>query len=171
MVQQNVNFKYGETINYNGKSARIVSQNLTGSYLRIEVDGKIITVDKNDLFGMNKSAISGLDRQIEVYDEQIKENKNLIKYYNEIWYTAKSGIKEARNKMASLLDSIGVTNAFQITNAEHKKEYAALRKERCDARMTQISASANILSTANDTVSLALHKGDLQSRQLLFGLA
>ena len=73
--------------------------------------------------------------------------------------------------MASLLDSIGVTNAFQITNAEHKKEYAALRKERCDARMTQISASANILSTANDTVSLALHKGDLQSRQLLFGLA
>ncbi len=163
---QYISFKYGDTVNYNGQEAKIVSHNQSGNFLRIEVDGKIITVDKNDLFGMNTDYESDYDRQVANYNERIEENKNKIEHFQQLWYAAKDSIKLAREKIDNLFDSLGVTNVSQITNADKKKEYKSLKQERYDARMTQIRASADIIGTANDTVSLAINKGNLQNQQL-----
>lgn len=163
---QYISFKYGDTVKYNGQEAKIVSHNQSGNFLRIEVDGKIITVDKNDLFGMNTDYESDYDRQVANYNERIEENKNKIEHFQQLWYAAKDSIKLAREKIDNLFDSLGVTNVSQITNADKKKEYKSLKQERYDARMTQIRASADIIGTANDTVSLAINKGNLQNQQL-----
>lgn len=168
---QYISFKYGDTVNYNGQEAKIVSHNQSGNFLRIEVDGKIITVDKNDLFGMNTDYESDYDRQVANYNERIEENKNKIEHFQQLWYAAKDSIKLAREKIDNLFDSLGVTNVSQITNADKKKEYKSLKQERYDARMIQIRASADIIGTANDTVSLAIDRGNLQNQHLLFGIA
>ena len=166
-----ITFKYGETVNYQGNEAKVVSHNTSGDYLRIETeDGKIIVVNKNDLFGINSSPDSpetGIASRVSYYDEQIEENKSFIEKCQQLWYMAKEGIKRTKGKMNSYLASLGITHAFQLTNTNQKKEYNAMRTEYSDYRFEQIRASADILHTVNATVSLAIDKGNLQNIQLL----
>lgn len=166
-----ITFKYGETVNYKGNPAEVVFA--TGLCDKITIrleDGTVIGVDKNDLFGMNrdKDVETSLDKRIEYYTKEIEENKNFIKVCQEIWADANENIKEMKNKMATYLSSLGLSHAFQITEASQKKEYKAMRNECSDYKMAQIRASADILNTAHDTGSMALARGDIQNQQLLF---
>lgn len=169
-----ITFKYGETVNYQGNEAKVVSHNTSGDYLRIETEnGKIIVVNKNDLFGINSSPDSpetGIASRVSYYDEQIEENKNFINLCQQIWENAKAGIKTTKEKMRSFLASLDITHAYQIQNAAQKKEYKAMRAECSDFRSQQIRASADILHAAHETGSFASDKGNLLN-QSIFGLA
>lgn len=166
-----ITFKYGETVNYQGNEAKVVSHNTSGDYLRIETEnGKIIVVNKNDLFGINSSPETGIASRVSYYDEQIEENKNFINLCQQRWNDAKEGIKNTKEKMRSFLASLDITHAYQIQNAAQKKEYKSMSAECSDLRGIQIRSSADILHTANETGSLVLDKGNWLN-QSIFGLA
>lgn len=166
-----ITFKYGETVNYQGNEAKVVSHNTSGDYLRIETeDGKIIVVNKNDLFGINSNLETSIASRVSYYDEQIEKNKNFINLCQQIWNDAKEGIKTIKEKMRSFLASLDITHAYQIQNAAQKKEYKSMSAECSDLRGIQIRSSADILHTANKTGSLVLDKGNLLN-QSIFGLA
>ncbi len=168
MTSYNVTFKYGEEVNYDGKSAEVVFASPYCDKITIKLeDGTFVSVNKNDLFGMNNNVQSDIETRMNSYDEQIAENKSFIKECQQLWASAKEGIKRSKEEMNSYLASLGVTHAFQLTNADQKKEYKAMRAECSDFRSQQIRASADILHTANATVSLAIDKGNLQNIQLL----
>lgn len=169
-----ITFKYGETVNYQGNEAKVVSHNTSGDYLRIETeDGKIIVVNKNDLFGINSSPDSpetGIASRVSYYDEQIEKNKNFINLCQQRWNDAKEGIKTIKEKMRLFLALLDITHANQIQNAAQKKEYKSMSAECSDLRGIQIRSSADILHTANETGSLVLDKGNWLN-QSIFGLA
>lgn len=166
MTSYNVTFKYGEKVNYDGKVAEVVFASSYSDKITIKLeDGTFLSVNKNDLFGMNNNVQSDIEARLASYDEQIAKNKSFIKECQQLWTSAKEGIKKTKNEMNSYLASLGVTHAFQITNADQKKEYKAMRAKCSDFRSEQIRASANILHTANDTVSSVIDKGNLQNIQ------
>ena len=168
MTSYNVTFKYGEKVNYDGKAAEVVFASSYSDKITIKLeDGTFVSVDKNDLFGMNNNVQPDIKACLDSYDEQIAENKSFIKECQQLWTSAKEGIRKTKDEMNSYLASLGVTHAFQITNADQKKEYKAMRAECSDFRSEQIRASADILHTANATVSLAIDKGNMQNMQLL----
>ena len=168
MVLQ-ANFQNGETVNYNGKSATVCSAPIAGASITIEVDGQIIRVDKNDLFGMNKDLKENttlLDSQIEGCDKQIEENKSIIAKCNILWDAAKKEIKSIRSQMSALLSSFGAATVSQLDDAG-KAQYKALREDRVSQRQVQIRASSDIMSAAINTSSVCSYKQDLVHTKML----
>ena len=163
-------FNTGETINYNGKEAKIDSSYSYSSQIRIEVDGKIVTVDRNDLFGMNKNR-PDFEEQIAACDEQIEANKERIKNCDLIWNTAKRTITSCRDQMWALLSKAGVQSFSQITDEEVRAQYAELYGQKGDARSLQIRAVSDTINAANNTASVAIDKMHLVNQQYVFGLA
>ena len=164
MVLQ-ANFQQGETVLYNGKFATACEAPFAGSTLTIEVDGKCISVDKNDLFGMNKDYTqNALDRHITQCDEQIAENKSIIKEANARWDLAKEQIKFLRGQMNSLLRSFGATTVGELGEAE-QAQYKALRADRMSQRSVQIRATSDIMSAAINTASVASSKQNFLNAQ------
>ena len=152
MVLQ-ANFQTGEIVNYDGKLAKVCDTGFGTSTITIEVDGKCISVDKNDLFGMNENleTSSVLDNQIANCDEQIEDN---------LWQQAKDEIKSLRNQMQALLSSFGVSLVTQL-DEPNKAQYKALRAERVNQRLVQIRATSDIMTAAHNTASVASYKQDL----------
>ena len=170
MVLQ-ANFQTGETLNYNGKQATVCDTGFGTSTITIEVDGKCISVDKNDLFGMNNDLqnTSILDSQIESCDEQIAKNKSIIENSKQLWNNAKEEIKSLRNQMQMILNSFGVSLVTQLDDA-NKAQYNALRSQRVNQRLVQIRATSDIMTAAHSTASAASYKQDLTNTKA-FGLA
>ena len=163
-------FNTGEIIKYQGKEARVVSSHSYSSQITIEVDGKMITVNRNDLFGMNDIR-PDFEGQIAQYDEQIEKNKEQIKLSDAIWNAAKQTIKTCRDQMWSLLSDAGVKSYSQITDAEVRAQYAELYEQKGGARSAQIKAVSDIIHASNNTASVAIDKMNLTNQQYVFGLA
>lgn len=161
------NFKNGETVNYNGKEATVVNTHSYSNYLTILVDGKQITVEKNDLFGMNKSN-KHFDRLIDSCDEQIAKNKSIINDAKLNWAAAVNTIKSCREQMHGILKSSGVSTFSQITNDEQRAQYLKLKNDRGDARSVQIRASADIINAAHSVGSAALSKMNFLNQQAIY---
>ena len=170
-MSTSINFKAGEHVLFNGKSAIVKESHSYSEFVTVVVDGKEYTVNKNDLFGMNNSKNDYFfDRQISAYDKQIQQNKEIISEQNTLWALASAKIKNCRQQMASILRSAGVSVASKIDDETQKAQYYALRDNRRDARSVQIRATSEIISASNSTASAALGKMNVTNQKALFGL-
>ena len=163
------NYQTGEHVNYNGRDAVVISNNYSSRSITIEVDGKRITVDRNDLFGMNKdisssyydSQIANLDKSIEKKQAQIEENKTL-------WSIATKKIHDCRLLMRSILNEFGVSSFKQLTDENAKKQYSLAMTDKTSARSVQIGASSDIISDAHSAGSDILYRGTLLNEQSIY---
>jgi len=168
-VGATVNFQNGEKVNFNGREATVISGHSYSNKITIQVDGKLITVDKNDLFGMKKTTKEPEDfyaKAINSCDEQIEHNKDIIETYKELWADAKAKIRECRNKMGSILKENRVSKFNQLDEGQ-KAIYMSFKSDKSAARATQIRATAGIISAAHSTASEAGYKHTLINEQYI----
>ena len=167
----NLDFKIGEQVYFNGQKALVSEAHFYSDTVKIIINGKEYSVNKNDLFGMNNNKNEYyFDRQIDYYNEQISQNKERIEEQNTLWARAKDKIKSCRQQMASILHLAGVSIASQINDEIQKAQYYALRDSRMDARLEQIRATAEIMNAANNTATLAFNKMNISHQKSFFGL-
>ena len=159
-----IHFKTGETINYNGQKAVVVEAHSYSSYITIEVNGEKITVDRNDLFGMN-NAKNYYDERIADCDERIERNWGIIKLAEKVYDACANVIKACRKGMARILAELNVKSADNITDISKRKEYLSLSDEKAYNKVLKNRASADIMSAAIDTGSVCSTKMNLINQQ------
>ena len=154
---------------YNGQVATIVAHTPNSQFITIEVNGVKISVNKNDLFGMNnlEEVNKYYDEQIAYYDEQMKKNEETIDANKSLWTACKNAIREGKQLLASILNELGVQDFSQITDKEQKQRYQDTVAKNSTARSTQLRATSDIISAANDTCSCATSKINLVNQQYI----
>lgn len=162
-----IHFNAGEKINYKGENAVVVSDNFGSSSITICVDGKQISVDRNDLFGMNKDN-SYFQKRIAQCDARIAKFQKTIDFFNKLWSAAKEAAKDCRRQMASILSAFKATNYKQIDDKEQRDAYLALMGQNYDAKRTMNRASSSVISAAIDAGSECFAKGNLLNQQALY---
>ena len=145
---------------YNGQVATIIAHTPNSQFITIEVNGNKISVNKNDLFGMNKleEVNKYYDEQIAYYDEQMKKNEETINANESLWTACKNAIREGKQMMDSILDNLGVQDFSQITDKVQKQRYQDLVDKNSTARTQQLGAVAAIFHAAISTGSAASGK-------------
>lgn len=159
-------FETGETINYNGQKAVVVESHSYLSYITIEVNGKRISVDRNDLFGMNDMK-KYYDDRMDYCDKRIARNWEIIKQSEKEYDFGSELIKKCRNGMARILADLKVKSVDEITDASKRKEYLSLSDQKAFAKTLKNSASSSIMSAAIDTGSVCTEKMNLINQQAL----
>lgn len=164
---RNLSFlKPGDTVNYLGKQGKFLGENYSGSGIKIVIDGKVVVVDPNDLFGMNEKI--DFSSQIALYDKEIEENKTIIKENKTLWEAAKKTISFCKEQMALILSDSNVSTIDGITDSELRQEYFALKEQRYNARSAQIHATSTILTAAIDTGSACSSKINCINQQAIY---
>ena len=160
-------FKENQIINYYGKEAKIVSANSYSSFIIIEVDGKHLCVNKNDLFGMNDKCYKPEDwfeSTINKYSEEIKDGEQKMEVLGKLYYEARKNYHTNSNLKNNVLRSEGVSSVAQLSD-EGKEKFSYFSNLASKASSTMHRATSDILSTANTVISiiLARHKLELAS--------
>ena len=109
----------------------------------VEIDGKRVKVDPNDLFGMNKSLTSTPEHFISYYENIIEDSKNTRKTLAKLESSLKDQLSIAKEKYNTFLSSIGVKKYNEITNATQRTTAREYRKD-----LSNISG--DITRTKND---------------------
>ena len=156
-----------QTCIYNGQIATVVATTPNSNFITIEVNGVKFFVNKNDLFGMNirNEVNEYYEEQIANCDEQIARNAQIIEENEDLWTKCSKSIKEFIKMMAQILSDSGVSDYKELTDENQKVKYANLVTQKRGTRSSQLRASADIISAANDTVSCASHKRNLVNQQ------
>lgn len=146
--------KSGEVFEYQGQRVTIDGDySRNSAYISVILNGQRIVVSKYDLFNMNSN-----ERLTNMYDKQIAHNKEVIEENKNLWTACRDSIKNFRFQMNTILDSLGLTAAWQIKDEEQRNRYDALLNQSSDARRAQIRATASIISAAHNTTSAAISK-------------
>lgn len=163
-----VNFSIGEQVNYQGYDAVIVSNNNASHSLTIRLNnGEIITVDSNDLFGMNqkKKSIAGdIQNRVDDLNESIEKGTQKIKYNQKLWSVAVELIRTCRRKINSLFSALGVQSENEITDAENRKKYQELVENKASQISIRNRASSDVIYYAHRTADdiFSRHRWQLQ---------
>ena len=159
-----VAFKYNEEVKYKGQHAVVINNNTGSSYITLRLDdGTYVTVNRNDLFGMNED----IQERIDECDERIAKNFEKIKQFKLDWNEARDLSSLLSKQMNSILRAFHAINAGDIRDAKKQDEYFALREQRTDAILARNRATSGIISAAIDTGSECTNKLSLINQQSL----
>lgn len=159
---------------YNGHLCKIAKED--DKYMFIEYDGKCYKVDKNDLFGLNneekirQEVVDYNNKKIAEYEQKMKENNNLIKFFKAKYVQCEEAIKENWNKLSKYVCQSGLKSGDSYENIQDstlraKAEEAYLNYS--DAKFDKISASNNIYSACLTGFDFAIDKGKLEQLNIL----
>lgn len=163
-----INFSTGEHVNYRGDDAVVLGNRFASHTLTLRLEnGQIVVVDKNDLFGMNKSLKSVSDdiqRRVDNLNEDIEQGTQKIKYNQKLWYAAVESIRNCRREMNSMLKTLGVKSEKEITDVNDRKKYEELADNKSSETTIRNRASSDVIYYAHRTESdiLTRHKYQLQ---------
>ena len=163
-----INFSTGEHVNYQGSDAVIVSNNFASHSLTIQLpDGKTVTVDRNDLFGMNKSikaVCDGIQQHVDDLDEEIEQGNEKIKFNQNLWTTAVKMIRNCKRAINIMFRNLGIKSENEITDVSDREKYKELVENKSSAISTRNRASGDVIWYAHKTESAVLsrHKCLLQ---------
>ena len=131
-----------------------------GGKIYVVIDGKRIEADKNDLFGMNKAnPTEWLEKLIDEYDKQMKENKEKISFLEKQEAAIKEALKKVKNAFWALLSKCGVRSISQITDASQKKEAISLNNQKWDLSFSKTGINNQLHSALLDNFLTACDKG------------
>ena len=151
------NLKQGETAVING----ITVTNYSAMFF--EIDGQLVSKDRlNDIFGKNDK----ISEQIAQYDAAIKDYNDAINLFDKQHKTCVENISIFRHEKRSILARAGVSDPNELEK-DKKKDYDECNESQYNAVSGMHTATNKILSFTNTVVGLILHRGDLQSQQIL----
>ena len=159
-------FHRGDTINYNGQNAVVVRNPIYSKMITIRVDGKEISVDRNDLFGMNDMK-KYYDDKLAACDERIERNWKTIKQSEKEYSFGSELIKKCKNDMAKILADFNVKSVDEITDVSKRKEYLTLSDRKAFGKTLKNRASSSIMSAAIDTGCVCSEKMNYINQQAL----
>ena len=160
----------GSHVIYQGKPAIVKMGASWSENLTIEVDGKIITVNKNDLFGINEkkeAQNAWFEDRVAEKKETIAKNDEKIELLNKVWNGAVAMVRSSKESMYSLLKKNNVSHYSELKGEEQEK-YLKHMHDRKDARSAQLSSAADVIRLAHQSGDLAFEIGDLLNQQALF---
>ena len=164
-----INFFKGEQIRYQGSDAAVVSNNYSNHTLTIRLDnGEVVTVDRNDLFGMNKGVtevIQSTQKHIDKLDEEIAEGEAKIKESNKLWAAAVKNVRKFKNDINTLFSSLGIKSENEITDSKARAEYLALSESESGARKARNRASSDVIWYAHRTFDAILDRHSVELMQ------
>lgn len=133
----------------------------------VEIDGKKVKVDKNDLFGINSNLTEHPQKLVNYYDDLIAKNEEKIDYLKATGEAIKSQMKGVKEQFDDLLNKFGVKKYSDIDDksqqAEAKKFYADLSSLR-SAKTANFNREYSAYMTAFD---YTLAKGNWQNQLAL----
>ena len=144
----------------------------------VEIDGKRVEVDPNDLFGMNSNITETPQNMIDFYEEQLTKNDEKKDYLQALGDSIKENLKSAKDKYNSLLSSLGVKSFREINDSAQYTEAQEQYRNIAGLKKDKISNSNRYYSACMRSFDLALDKGDWANQLALaegvsrtFGLA
>ena len=142
-----INGQYRTAVNTNGK-------------WYVEIDGKRIEVDPNDIFGINSNITECPQRQVDYYDRLLSENEEKKDYLQETAKNIKEQLKNANEKFNALLSNLGVTSYRQITDSAKYTEAKEQYQNIAGLKHDKVSNSNRYFSACLYSFDLALDKGN-----------
>ena len=130
-----INFSTGEHVQYQGNDAVILSNNHNTHSLTIRLEnGEIVTVDKNDLFGMNKNLFEGCindcKTRIANLDEEYEERSQKAKFSLKAYYLHKLSAKNYKAEADKVLGD----KSFSALSGKEKADYEEAMHNYKDAK-------------------------------------
>lgn len=169
--QQNNSTIPGSYVVYEGKPALVKWGTPWSDTLTLEVDGKTITVNKNDLFGINNKIAENqqewFSSQIEKSQKELEINNEKMTVYKELYANASKEISKYKDFLYNLLRKNNVSSHNELKGDE-QKEYLANMAALKDSKSAKWHAGNGINHTAMKSLNEALYLGDLQNQQALF---
>lgn len=138
------------TVIYRGHSETATFDKTSGKWY-VEIDGKRVVVDPNDLFGMNN------DSRIEKFDEEIKEGKAMVAKYCTLFDNALESVRGYRRNFNDFLRENEVSSLHDLSGEEYEEG-----KEIYDNRNNAVTAKnrylAKVLQYTHSVVSACCSK-------------
>ena len=174
-------FTTGQNVSYQGKGATVVSNNYASNTITISQNGEVKIVDKNDLFGMNKTGSSVMNfyrNSIKSYNERIEKYEENVAIAKQTGAMAKNKLKIIQKKMRQLFSKNNAKEAKDLRSGSAKLDYQKLMAQQTDAnssiRMADWDESSNLMACFNEILS----RGKVMNQQIVaesylsqFGLA
>ena len=126
----------------------------------VEIDGKRVKVDKNDLFGVNNN-LTGL---VNYYDKLIAENNEKIDYLKATGEALKAQLKGVQKQYYGLLSKFGVNKYSDIDDETQKAEAKKFYTDMSDLKMAKTANSNREYSAYMTAFDYALEKGNWQNQ-------
>ncbi len=161
-----------EYVLYQGQKVKVLEQNHAKRTITIEYNGQIITVNSNDLFGINNNDCSGestdyvsshvgwLQKRIGFLDERMESNGKLF-------LTSLENIKDYRHQMLKFLCYHNVDDYKKLTSKKAKDTYLAMLNESNNCKKDKNSALYWILSDSHEKLTYISDLNVWESMQAL----
>ena len=130
----------------------------------VEIDGKRVKVDKNDLFGVNNNLTEHPQRLVNYYDKLIAENNEKIDYLKAKGEALKAQFKGVQKQYYGLLSKFGVDKYSDIDDEAQKAEAKKFYSDLSDLRMAKTANSNREYSAYMTAFDYALEKGNWQNQ-------
>ncbi|MCQ2744484.1 MAG: hypothetical protein MJ230_06805 [bacterium] len=161
-----------EYVEYQGQKVKVLEQNHAKRTITIEYNGEIITVNFNDIFGINNNdcdteSTDSASRHINFLKDRIKNLKERIKFYCELFSNLLENIKDIRHKMLKFLGNHDVDDYKKLTSQKDRDTYLAMLNESNNCKKDKNSALCWILSDSNDCLTDCCYLNKWESMQAL----
>ena len=130
----------------------------------VEIDGKRVKVDKNDLFGLNSNLTEHPQRLVNYYDKLIAENNEKIDYLKATGEALKARLKGVQKQYYGLLSKFGVNKYSDIDDETQKAEAKKFYTDMSDLKMAKTANSNREYSAYMTAFDYALEKGNWQNQ-------
>lgn len=146
-----IHLQTGDTVQYNGKEAKITSSDSGSSFVWINVGGEDKLVNINDLktYGIFSNGLSDEDK------EKLAENKQKIKGYKQDWSIGRDLKWDAIRCLSSFWRNLGISiGSFDKLNSEQLAEYKSYKDQKSAGIAQMLTASSGVHSTVNNSLSI-----------------
>lgn len=130
----------------------------------VEINGKQVKVDKNDLFGINSNLTEHPQHLVDYYDNLIAENNDKINYLKATGEFIQQQLKGAREQYANILAKFGVNKYKEINDTAQQAEARKFYNNISDLNQAKISNSNREYSAYMTAFDYALEKGNWQNQ-------
>ena len=169
LLDKNNSTSTGSYILYEGKPAHIKWSTPWSDTITIEVEGKTITVNKNDLFGINDKKneyAQWLETQAESRREEIIKNEKEMTFLKELYANSTKMITTCKETMYCLLRKNQVSSYNELKGDAQEKYLAELATLK-DSTSIKWHAGNGINRVAHRSINEALNLGEIQNQQVL----
>ena len=142
---------------------KVATQTSNGDWF-VEIDGKKVKVDKNDLFGVNNNLTEHPQYLVDYYDNLINKNNEKIDSLKAMGKFIQEQLDGAKKQYTSFLAKFGVDNYKKIDNASQQAVARKFYNDISDANRAKISNSNSLYSEYNTAFDYALDKGNCQNQ-------
>lgn len=133
----------------------------------VEINGKKVKVDKNDLFGVNSNLTEHPQKLVDYYDELINKNNEKINSLKAVGESIRAQMKGVQKQYYGLLSKFGVNKYSEISDEAQKAEAKKFYTDLSSLKSAKTANSNREYSAYMTAFDYALEKGNWQNQLTL----